>query len=125
MIQATTVHENISQFTETSLHSLPSYQSKSGARGYTLKHEGVDSVAVDRTENKITIEGAADPVSVTNKLRRFGYTELLSLGPAKEEEKKPEENKPPEENPSPVIYLPAYGYNDYVTGENSTPCTIL
>lgn len=85
-------------------------------------------MAVDRTENKIIVEGDADPVSVANKLRRFGNTELLSLGPAKEEGKKAEENKPAEENPSPIMYLPTspiyYGYNDYVRGENSTPYTM-
>lgn len=50
---------------------------------------GVDSVAVDMKENKITVIGDADPVYLTSKLRKFGRTELLSVGPTKEEEKEP------------------------------------
>lgn len=54
--------------------------------------EGVESVAVDMKEKKITVIGDADPVSLTIKLRKFGFTELLSVGPAKEEKK--DEKKP-------------------------------
>ncbi|KAH9306032.1 hypothetical protein KI387_010436, partial [Taxus chinensis] len=57
---------------------------------------GVDSFAVDMKEKKITVIGDVDPVYLTSKLRRFGFTELVSVGPAKEEKKegeKKEENK--------------------------------
>ncbi|KAH9304404.1 hypothetical protein KI387_008808, partial [Taxus chinensis] len=54
--------------------------------------QGVDSVAVDMKERKITVIGNVDPVYLTSKLRRFGFTELVSVGPAKEEKK--EETKP-------------------------------
>ncbi|GLJ10186.1 hypothetical protein SUGI_0123640 [Cryptomeria japonica] len=98
--------------------------------------EGVDSVAVDMTEDKITVEGDADPVCVTDKLRKIGYTELLSFGPAKEKENKPpeetkppEDTKPPEENPSANIDIPAphiyYCYSDYIPEEDTNVCTIL
>ncbi|GLJ10185.1 hypothetical protein SUGI_0123630 [Cryptomeria japonica] len=98
--------------------------------------QGVDSVAVDTTENMITVEGDADPVCVTDKLRKIGYTELLSFGPAKEEEEnepnedKPNaDNQPNEENPSAEIDIPApqiyYCYCDYVPNENTNLCSIL
>lgn len=60
--------------------------------------EGVESVAVDMKEKKITVIGEADPVEVTIKLRKFGFTELLSVGPAKEEKK---EEKKDEKKPAP------------------------
>ena len=39
-------------------------------------------------EKTITVIGEADPVFLAAKLRKFGYTELESVGPAKEEDKK-------------------------------------
>jgi len=60
--------------------------------------EGVESVSVDMKEKKITVIGEADPVSLTIKLRKFGFTELLSVGPAKEEKK---EEKKDEKKPAP------------------------
>jgi hypothetical protein len=60
--------------------------------------EGVESVAVDMKEKKITVIGETDPVHLAIKLRKIGFTELLSVGPAKEEKKaegeKKEEKKP-------------------------------
>nr|ABK22901.1 unknown [Picea sitchensis] len=49
---------------------------------------GVDSIAVDIKEEKITVVGEVDPVWLTTKLRKMGFrAELLSVGPAKEEKK--------------------------------------
>jgi len=49
---------------------------------------GVDSIAVDIKEGKITVIGEADPVWLTTKLRKMGFrAELLSVGPVKEEKK--------------------------------------
>jgi len=50
----------------------------------------VESVAVDLRKGKMTVIGDADPVLLTIKLRKFGFTELLSVGPAKEEKKEAE-----------------------------------
>lgn len=55
--------------------------------------EGVESFALDTKADKITVIGEADPVDVAMKLRKFGYTELLSVGPAKEEKKSEGEKK--------------------------------
>ena len=56
---------------------------------------GVESVAVDMKERKITVIGDADPVCVTVKLRKFVFTEVVSVGYEKtpEEKKKEEEDK--------------------------------
>ncbi|XP_057842355.1 heavy metal-associated isoprenylated plant protein 39 [Cryptomeria japonica] len=45
--------------------------------------EGVDSVAVDMKQKKITVIGEADPVFVTLRLRKYGFccAELISVGP--------------------------------------------
>ncbi|XP_039036230.1 heavy metal-associated isoprenylated plant protein 39-like [Hibiscus syriacus] len=48
---------------------------------------GVDSIAMDMKDQKLTVIGELDPVVVAKKLRKQCYTEVLSVGPAKEEEK--------------------------------------
>jgi hypothetical protein len=83
--------------------------------------EGVESVAMDMKEMKITVIGEADPVDVATKLRKFGYAELLSVGPAKEEKKaegekkkdggKKEEKKKAE--PPKIVYLYPSSYGPY------------
>eukprot|EP01018_Ginkgo_biloba_P034313 Gb_38465 [translate_table: standard] len=98
--------------------------------------EGVESVAIDVKENKITVIGEADPVCLASKLRKFGCTELISVAEKKEEkkpaEKKPEEKKPAEKKDPPVtyVYLPQScnrccdGY--YVlSAENPNSCCII
>ncbi|GLJ10187.1 hypothetical protein SUGI_0123660 [Cryptomeria japonica] len=108
--------------------------------------EGVDSIAVDMTQNQIAVAGDADPVCVTYKLRKFGYTELLSFGPAKEEKKEPEDKKPkekekaepeekkpkednPEQVPPPLISFPAtpiyYYHYDDVRDQYPNYCIIV
>ncbi|GLJ41233.1 hypothetical protein SUGI_0853540 [Cryptomeria japonica] len=56
--------------------------------------EGIESVQVDSKDQKITLIGDADAVSIINKLRSFTRSELVSVGPAKEPEKKQAEKKP-------------------------------
>ncbi|KAL8498516.1 hypothetical protein ACS0TY_021736 [Phlomoides rotata] len=48
---------------------------------------------MDMKEKKLTVIGGVDPVKVVGKLKKFGHTELVSVGPAKEPEKKKEEEK--------------------------------
>ena len=92
--------------------------------------EGVDSVSIDMKEKKITVIGEADPVFLTAKLRKFGYTDLLSVGPAKEEkkdDKKPDEKKNEKAATLPtIVYLPSnYGYSyNVVSDENPNACVI-
>ena len=52
---------------------------------------GVDSIAADVKEQKLTVVGEMDAVAVVKKLKKIGKVDILSVGPAKE--KKKEENK--------------------------------
>ncbi|XP_030530402.1 heavy metal-associated isoprenylated plant protein 39-like isoform X2 [Rhodamnia argentea] len=54
---------------------------------------GIDSIAMDMKEKKLTVIGAVDPVEVVSKLKKKWYTEILTVGPAKEPEKKDEPKK--------------------------------
>ncbi|XP_022147443.1 heavy metal-associated isoprenylated plant protein 39 [Momordica charantia] len=62
---------------------------------------GIDSIAMDMKEKKLTVIGAVDPVTVVSKLRKFWPADIFSVGPAvepkKEEEGKKEEPKKEEE----------------------------
>ncbi|KAL7254173.1 hypothetical protein ACSBR1_008553 [Camellia fascicularis] len=54
---------------------------------------GVDSIAMDMKDKKLTVTGDIDPVIVVAKLRKLCHTEIVTVGPAKEPEKKKEEAK--------------------------------
>lgn len=43
---------------------------------------------MDMKERKLTVIGDTDPVQVVSKLRKFWHTEILTVGPAKEQDKK-------------------------------------
>jgi len=54
----------------------------------------VDSVSVERKANKMTVIGdGIDPVVIVCQLRKFFYAEIITVGPAKEPEKKIEPKK--------------------------------
>lgn len=54
---------------------------------------GLESIALDPKAKKLTVTGAIDPIAVVAKLRKICNTEIVSVGPAKEPEKKKEEPK--------------------------------
>ncbi|KAG9134259.1 hypothetical protein Leryth_020297 [Lithospermum erythrorhizon] len=54
---------------------------------------GVESISMDTKDKTLTITGDIDAVTVVAKLRKLCYTEILSVGPAKEPEKKEEPKK--------------------------------
>ncbi|XP_044504465.1 heavy metal-associated isoprenylated plant protein 39-like [Mangifera indica] len=58
---------------------------------------GVESIAMDMKDKKLTVIGDIDPVSIVSKLRKLCQTEIVSVGPAKEPEKKKEEPKKEEQ----------------------------
>ncbi|KAI9173868.1 hypothetical protein LWI28_007871 [Acer negundo] len=64
---------------------------------------GIESLAMDMKDQKLTVIGDIDPIQVVNKLRqKKWHTEILSVGPKDEkkpDEKKPEEKKPEEKKP--------------------------
>ncbi|XP_057446000.1 heavy metal-associated isoprenylated plant protein 39-like [Lotus japonicus] len=70
---------------------------------------GVESVSVDMGSKKLTLTGDIDPVHVVSKLRKWCHTEIVSVGPAKEEKKKDESSKPDQPKlPEPVKFYEAY-----------------
>ncbi|WOL07374.1 hypothetical protein Cni_G16115 [Canna indica] len=48
---------------------------------------GVDSIAADLKEQKMTIKGEMDTIKIAKKLRKIGKVDIVSVGPAKEEKK--------------------------------------
>lgn len=85
---------------------------------------GVDSIGMDMKERKLTVSGDVDPVTVVSKLRKsWPSTAILSVGVAKESEKKKDdekkegEKKEGEKKKDPnelfIEYMRAYGYQPY------------
>ncbi|KAL0283819.1 UNVERIFIED_CONTAM: Heavy metal-associated isoprenylated plant protein 39 [Sesamum angustifolium] len=54
---------------------------------------GIESLAMDMKERKLTVVGDVDPVQIVSKLRKSWHTEIVTVGPAKEPEKKKEDDK--------------------------------
>ncbi|XP_045089112.1 heavy metal-associated isoprenylated plant protein 39 isoform X1 [Aegilops tauschii subsp. strangulata] len=50
-------------------------------------YAGIDSIAADHKDQKMTVIGDMDSVVIAKKLRKFGRIDILSVGPAKEEKK--------------------------------------
>ncbi|KAM1059426.1 hypothetical protein TB2_023723 [Malus domestica] len=50
--------------------------------------EGLDSMSMDLKEKKLTVIGDIDPVELVGRVRKLCKTEIVSVGPAKQEEKK-------------------------------------
>uniref|UniRef100_A0ACD5WI79 Uncharacterized protein n=1 Tax=Avena sativa TaxID=4498 RepID=A0ACD5WI79_AVESA len=69
---------------------------------------GIDSIAADLKDNKMTIIGDMDTVAIAKKLKKLGKIDIVSVGPAKEEkkpapaaaEKKGDDKKPAEKKPA-------------------------
>ncbi|KAK1684360.1 hypothetical protein QYE76_045208 [Lolium multiflorum] len=47
----------------------------------------IDSIAADLKDQKMTVIGDMDTVTIAKRLRKFGRIDILSVGPAKEEKK--------------------------------------
>ncbi|XP_044467260.1 heavy metal-associated isoprenylated plant protein 39-like isoform X2 [Mangifera indica] len=58
---------------------------------------GVESIAMDMKDKKLTVIGDIDPVSIVSKLRKLCHTDIVSVGPAKEPEKKKADDKKKDE----------------------------
>lgn len=54
---------------------------------------GIDFIAMDMKQKKMTVMGTVDPISVVSKLRKYWSTDLILVGPVKEPEKKEEPKK--------------------------------
>ncbi|CAN1237414.1 Heavy metal-associated isoprenylated plant protein 39 [Linum grandiflorum] len=92
---------------------------------------------MDMKEKKMTVIGTVDPVNVVSKLRKhWPTTDIISVGPAKEPEKKeePKKEEAPKKEEDPVLELvKAYrAYNPQMTSyyyvqsmeENPNACVI-
>ncbi|XP_074556064.1 uncharacterized protein LOC141811890 isoform X1 [Curcuma longa] len=55
--------------------------------------QGIDSIRIDMNAKTMTVIGSVDPVSVVTKLRKFWYTNIVSIGPAKEEKEEPKKEE--------------------------------
>ncbi|KAF8027697.1 hypothetical protein BT93_E0573 [Corymbia citriodora subsp. variegata] len=81
---------------------------------------GIGSLSMDSKDNKLTVSGDFDPVKVVNKLRKSWHTDIVSVGPAKEDGGKKDDGKKEEgkKNDDQVANL-AKAYQVYY----STPVT--
>ncbi|KAK7279902.1 hypothetical protein RJT34_24961 [Clitoria ternatea] len=80
---------------------------------------GVESVSVDMKEQKLSLIGDIDAVLVVAKLRKLCHTDIVSVGPAKEEKKeqKKDEKKKAEnsKNVAEVVKVyDAYSYYNHM-----------
>uniref|UniRef100_A0A5B7CAA7 HMA domain-containing protein n=1 Tax=Davidia involucrata TaxID=16924 RepID=A0A5B7CAA7_DAVIN len=102
---------------------------------------GIESIAMDMKEKKLTVTGDIDPVVVVSKLRNKWNTDLVAVGPAKEEKKKDEpkkdegkkdEGKKDEDKKIAELVKAYQAYNPYMTQhyyvqsaeENPNACVI-
>ncbi|MFS7914261.1 putative heavy metal-associated domain, HMA, heavy metal-associated domain superfamily [Helianthus anomalus] len=53
---------------------------------------GIESLAMDMKEQKLTVIGDVDPVDIVGKLKKW-HTNILTFGPAKEPDKKAAQEK--------------------------------
>ncbi|MGI4297446.1 cation transporter [Klebsiella pneumoniae] len=60
---------------------------------------GVDSIAADLKDQKLTVIGEMDAVAVVKKLKKVGKVDIISVGPAKEEKKEEKKEEPKKEEP--------------------------
>ncbi|XP_056173834.1 heavy metal-associated isoprenylated plant protein 39-like isoform X2 [Syzygium oleosum] len=54
---------------------------------------GIGSLSMDTKDNKLTVTGDFDPIKVVNKLRKSWHADVVSVGPAKEDDSKKDEGK--------------------------------
>jgi len=70
-----------------------SSQQRKALKAVSTLH-GIDAIAADLRDGRITVTGVVDPVDVVGKLRRlFGNAEIVSVGPANDGDKKDGDKK--------------------------------
>ncbi|RWR72176.1 heavy metal-associated isoprenylated plant protein 39-like protein isoform X1 [Cinnamomum micranthum f. kanehirae] len=62
-------------------------RTKQKAMGAISDIYGIDSIAVDLKDQKITVIGQMDTLAMAKKLKKLGKVDIVSVGPAKEEKK--------------------------------------
>jgi hypothetical protein len=71
------------------------------------KLAGVHSISMEMKDQKLTVIGDIDPVHIVAKLRKLCCTEIVTVEPAKEPEKKKEEPKKQDQD----LHITAYHYH--------------
>ncbi|CAL5356177.1 unnamed protein product [Camellia sinensis] len=92
---------------------------------------GIDSIVMDMNEKKLTLIGDVDPVIVVSKLRKLCHTTIVTIGLAKEPEKKKDDKKDEEKQIEGLVKA-CKAYNPYMTQyyhvhsaeENPNACVI-
>ena len=69
------------------------------------KCAGVHSISMDMKDQKLTVIGDIDPVDIVARLRKMCFTEIVTVGPEKQEE---EPKKPDLDAPECVNFCNAY-----------------
>ncbi|XP_056173839.1 heavy metal-associated isoprenylated plant protein 39-like [Syzygium oleosum] len=101
---------------------------KSKAMQAVSRFHGIGSLNMDMKDKKLTVSGDFDPVKVVNKLRKSWHTEIVSVGPAKEDDGKKNEDQVvkayPGYYPTPHTnyYMPYMPYMPYY--EETPNCVI-
>ncbi|XVF10535.1 hypothetical protein REPUB_Repub07fG0190800 [Reevesia pubescens] len=102
---------------------------------------GIDSISMDMKDKKLTVTGDVDPIDVVSKLRKQWNTEILTVGPAKEEKKdagkkdgggKKDDDKKKESDQIAELVKAYQAYNPHMTAyyrvvsaeENPNSCVI-
>ncbi|KAJ6369433.1 hypothetical protein OIU76_027789 [Salix suchowensis] len=90
---------------------------------------GVDSVSIEMKDKKMTVTGDIDAVHIVAKLRKLCHTDIITVGPAKEPEKKkdePEKKDPADPLANYLSYHPQMPHYYYVSRveDNQHGCVI-
>ncbi|KAM3371426.1 hypothetical protein ACQJBY_018689 [Aegilops geniculata] len=77
---------------------------------------GIDHIAVDMKDQKMTVVGTVDPVAVVAKLRSkpFPTAQIFSVGPAKEEKKDGEKKEAGKQVEYPTYWYPPPPYHPHL-----------
>ncbi|KAJ8642860.1 hypothetical protein MRB53_004608 [Persea americana] len=67
--------------------AMTDQRTKQKAMGAVSDIYGIDSIAVDLKDQKITVIGQMDTIAIAKKLKKLGKLDIVSVGPAKEEKK--------------------------------------
>ena len=78
----------------------------------TLTSSGIDHIAVDMKDQKMTVVGTVDPIAVVARLRSkpFPTVQIFSVGPAKEEKKEGEKKEGDKNDAGKRVEYPTYWY---------------
>ncbi|KAI5009976.1 hypothetical protein ZWY2020_012113 [Hordeum vulgare] len=73
---------------------------------------GIDHIAVDMKDQKMTVVGTVDPIAVVAKLRSkpFPTAQIFSVGPAKEEKKDGDKKEGEKKEGDKLAAYPPYWY---------------